>query len=135
MCKCGNRLHFNCIHFLERMVEDTRRIDCLETEVFVVKVTNIQTLCGERVGLNIYIGAGDALEETRLSDVGVTADQERPRVGVNGGETAQMLADLGAEGWARTRIPSNYCIRLYGTKSTGRHRREPPPGRQSSDPP
>lgn len=46
------------------------------------------------VGLNINIRPRDALQERRLPGVGETADDERPRVRVDGRETAEMLPDL-----------------------------------------
>jgi hypothetical protein len=87
-------LHFNGVHLLKRVVENTGGIDGLESQVLVVKVTNKQTLGGESVGLDIHIGAGDASEEAGLSNVGVTADEQGPGVGVDGRKTAEMLADL-----------------------------------------
>lgn len=76
------------------MVKDTGGVDGLESQVLVVKVTNKQTLGGESVGLDIHVGAGDASEEARLSNVGVTADKQGPGVGVDGRKTTKMLADL-----------------------------------------
>lgn len=57
-------------------------------------MTDKQTLGSEGVGLDIHIGAGDASEEAGLSNVGVTADEQGPGVGVDGRKTAEMLADL-----------------------------------------
>lgn len=76
------------------MVQNTGSVDGLETKHLVIEVTDEQTLCCEGVGLDINIGAGDVLEETRLSDVGVTADEESAGVGVDGGKTTQVLANL-----------------------------------------
>jgi len=90
----SDRLHFNGVHLLQRVVQNTGSVDGLESQHLVVEVTDEQTLCGESVGLNVDIGAGDVLEETRLSNVGVTADEECAGVGVDGGQTAQMLANL-----------------------------------------
>ena len=94
MGNSGDRLHFNGVHLLERVVQNSRGINGLETKVLVVEVTNEQTLGGESVGLNIDIRAGDVAQETRLSDVGVSTDQESTSVGVDGGETTQVLANL-----------------------------------------
>lgn len=76
------------------MVEDTRGINGLESQILVIKVTDKQTLGGEGVGLDIHIGARDASEEAGLANIGVTADEQGPGVGVDGGETAKMLANL-----------------------------------------
>lgn len=76
------------------MVENTGGIDGLESQVLVVKVTDEQTLGGKGIGLNVDIGASDAAQETGLSDVGVSADEESSGVGVDGGKTTQMLSNL-----------------------------------------
>lgn len=87
-------LHLNGVHLLKRVVENTRGIDGLESQVLVVEVTDKQTLGSEGVGLDIDVGAGDAAQEAGLSDVGVAADDQSSGVGVNRGQTTQMLADL-----------------------------------------
>lgn len=57
-------------------------------------MSNEQTFRGESIGLNIDIRSGDTLEETRLSNIGITANEERSGIGVNRRETTKMLADL-----------------------------------------
>jgi hypothetical protein len=76
------------------VIENTGGIDGLESQILVIKVTNKQTLGGESIGLDIHVGAGDASEEARLANVGVTADEQGPGVGVDGRKTTKMLADL-----------------------------------------
>ena len=90
----GDRLHFNSVHLLQRMVENSRRINGLEPQVFVVKVTDEQTLGGESIGLYIDIGTGDAAQKAGFPDIGVTANQQGTGVGVNRRQTAQVLTDL-----------------------------------------
>lgn len=90
----GNRLHFNCVHLFKRMVQDTGSVDGLKSQHLVVKVTDEQTLGGEGVWLNVDVGTRNVLEETRLSDVGVTADEECSGVRIDGWETTKMLSDL-----------------------------------------
>jgi hypothetical protein len=90
----GDTLHLNGVHLLKRVIQNTGGIDGLEAEILVVEVTDKQTLCGESIGLNVDIGTSNALEETRLSDVGVTADKQCSSVGVDRRQTAEMLADL-----------------------------------------
>lgn len=70
------------------------RINGLESKVFVVKVTDEQTLSSESIRLDVDIGSGDASQETRFSNIGVSADQQGSCGGINGGKTAKMLADL-----------------------------------------
>ena len=57
-------------------------------------MTNKQTLSSESVWLNIDIGSGDALQETRLSDIRVTADEKSTGVWIYRRKTSQMLTDL-----------------------------------------
>jgi hypothetical protein len=60
----------------------------------VICVTNKERLCGERVRLNLNIGASELVHEAGLSDVGVSAHQEGSGVGVNVRKTGHMLSDL-----------------------------------------
>jgi hypothetical protein len=94
MGNSSDTLHLNGVHLLQGVIKDTWGIDSLESQVFVVKMAHKQTLGGESVWLNIHICASDAAEETRLSDVGVPADQKSTGVGINRRQTAQMLANL-----------------------------------------
>lgn len=94
MRNSGDTLHLDGVHLLERVVQDTGRIDGLETEVLVVEVADEERLRGESVGLDVDVGAGDGAQEARLADIRVTADEQGAGVGVDGGETAQVLADL-----------------------------------------
>lgn len=44
--------------------------------------------------LNIYVGPGDLVDETGLSNVGITADQESPGVGIDSRQPRNVLPDL-----------------------------------------
>lgn len=46
-------------------------------------MTDKQRLRGESVGLHIDIGAGDFVDKTALPDVGITANQNSPGVGID----------------------------------------------------
>lgn len=76
------------------MVKDTRSINCLESQVLIVEMSDEQALSGESIWLDIDISSGNALQETRLSDIRITADQERAGVWVDRWKTAQMLSNL-----------------------------------------
>lgn len=76
------------------MIQNTRGIDGLKSQVLVVEMSNEQTLGCERIWLDIDIGSCDTLQEARFSDVRVSADEEGSGVGINGGETTQMLSHL-----------------------------------------
>jgi hypothetical protein len=90
----GNGLHFNGVHLLKRVVEDSGGINSLESQVLVVEMTNKQTLGRESVRLNIDIRAGDAAQKAGLSDIGISANQESAGIRVNRGQTTQVLPDL-----------------------------------------
>lgn len=94
MSESGNRLHLNGVHLLERVVEDSGRVDDLPPEVLVVHVADEERLGGEGVGLDVDIGASDLVHEGGLSDVGVSANEESTGGGVDGGETGHVLANL-----------------------------------------
>lgn len=57
-------------------------------------MTNIESLCGEGIGLDLHVGAGDFVHETRLAHVGIAAHDEGAGGGVDAGETSKMLAHL-----------------------------------------
>ena len=59
----GDRLHFNGVHLLQRVVQNSGGINGLETEVFVIEMANEQTLSSESVGLNINVCAGNIAQE------------------------------------------------------------------------
>lgn len=59
MGKSGNRLHFNGITLLKWVIENTRGIEDLPTEMSVVHVTDEERLRRESVRLDINIGASN----------------------------------------------------------------------------
>ena len=90
----GDGLHFNSVHFLEWMVEDSGGIYGLESKVFVVEMTNEERFGGESVGLNVDVCSGHTSQEARLPDIGVAADKKCTCIWINGWKTAEMLAYL-----------------------------------------
>lgn len=94
MCDCSDRLHFNGVHLLQWVVQDTGGINGLESQVLVVEMSNEQTFRGERIGLNIDIGSGNTLQEAGLSNIGVSANEQGSGIGINRRETTKMLSDL-----------------------------------------
>ena len=87
-------LHLDRVHLFERVVEHAGRVDDLPPEVLVVHVPDKERLGRERVRLHVDIGPRDLVDERALADVGVAADQQRPRVGVDRGQTRNVLPDL-----------------------------------------
>ncbi|EEQ37900.1 conserved hypothetical protein [Clavispora lusitaniae ATCC 42720] len=82
--------HFNVVHFLGWSVQDSRGVDCSETQVLVVKMTHVQGFGGESVRSDLDVGLGNAAQEGRFSHVRVAADKQRSCVGVDGRQTAQV---------------------------------------------
>ena len=75
MRKSSDTLHLDGVHFLERVVEDPRGIDDLPSQVLVVEVTDKKRLGRERVRLHINVRTRDLVDEGRLSNVGIPADE------------------------------------------------------------
>lgn len=71
MGQSSDRLHFNGISFFQTMVQNTWGIDNLPSNMFIIGMTYIQTLGGERIGLYIYIGVGDIVGETGFTYIRV----------------------------------------------------------------
>ena len=90
----GDTLHFDGVHLFQRMIENTRSVNGLESQIFVIKMTDEQTLGSEGVGLDINIGTGNASQETRLANIGISTDEEGSSVGVDGRQTTKMLTHL-----------------------------------------
>jgi hypothetical protein len=57
-------------------------------------MSNKERLGGESIWLYVDIGSSDLVDETTLSDVGVTANQESPGIGIDSGQTVHVLPDL-----------------------------------------
>ena len=87
-------LHLDGVALLQRVVENSGSVDDLPAKILVVGVSDVQRLGGEGVRLNLHVGPGDLVDEAGLADVGKAADEQRPGVGIDGGQTAQVLADL-----------------------------------------
>lgn len=94
MSNCTDGLMFDGVHLLKWVVENTGGVNGLEAQHLVVEVANEKTLGGEGIWLDIDIGPGNALQERRLADIGVSADDESTGVGVDGWETTEMLSHL-----------------------------------------
>ena len=48
---------FDGVHVLECVVQDTRRVNSLEAKHLVVEMSDVQTLCGESIGLHLDVGS------------------------------------------------------------------------------
>ena len=94
MSQCSDGLHLNGVTLIERVVEDTWRVDDLPAGVLVVSVAHEEVLCSEGVWLHVHIGVGNIIDEARLADIREAGDDESTRVRVDCGQTRQMLPDL-----------------------------------------
>mmetsp|Transcript_38497 Transcript_38497/g.85933 ORF Transcript_38497/g.85933 Transcript_38497/m.85933 type:complete len:380 (+) Transcript_38497:508-1647(+) len=90
----GDGLHLDGVALVQGVVEDAGRVDHLPPQVPVVHVPHVQRLGREGVRLHLHVRAGHLVHEGGLAHVGVAADDEGPRVGVDRGEAAQVLAHL-----------------------------------------
>lgn len=66
----------------------------LPPDVFVVHVSNEQTLGGESVRLHINIGSGDFVDEAGFAGVREAGEDESAGARVDGRQTSQVLSDL-----------------------------------------
>lgn len=90
----GDGLHLDRVHLLEGVVQHSRRINHLPSEVLVVHVAHKERLGRERVRLHVDVRARDLVDKGRLADVGVAANEERAGGGVDRRQTGHVLADL-----------------------------------------
>jgi hypothetical protein len=90
----GDGLHLDGVAVLERVVENAGRVDDLPAQVLVLGVAHKERLCGEGVRLDLDVCARDLVDEARLAHVREPGHKERSRVGVDRGQTREMLADL-----------------------------------------
>lgn len=94
MGQSSEGLHLNGVPLIQRSVQDSRRIDALDLDVFELRVTDVEVLGRERHRGNLYFGSGHFVDETRLAYVRVTEEQNGWGVRVNGGESSDVLSDL-----------------------------------------
>merc|ERR1719219_2112225 len=87
-------LHLYSVPVLQRMVQDTGGVNNLPSQIFVVRVSDVQTLGGEGVGLHLNIGSRDLVDEAGLANVWESCDDQSPGVGVDGWKPAEVLPDL-----------------------------------------
>lgn len=87
-------LHFDVVHLVQGLIQDTRGVDNLPSDVVVISVTDEQGLGCEGIRLNIDIGVGDLVDETGFTDVGETSDEEGTGVRVDVGHSGKMLSDF-----------------------------------------
>ena len=62
---------------------DIKTSSYLPSQIFVVRVTNVQTLGGKGVRLNLNIGSRDLVDEAGLADVGKTCRRDRALINIS----------------------------------------------------
>ena len=66
----------------------------MPSKVLIVSVSNEERFGGERIRLHVYIGPGDFVQETGLSHVGISAQDESSCVGIDAALPSQCFANL-----------------------------------------
>lgn len=76
------------------MIQDSRRVDDLESGGLVIRVADVQRLRGEGIRFDFYVSFADAVNEARFTDVRVAGQHKGFFVRIDAGESAQMLTNL-----------------------------------------
>ena len=90
----GDGLHLVGVALLERVVQDSGRVDHLPANVVVVHVTEEERLGRERVGLHVHVRARHFVHEAGLADIGEAAQDQGTVRRVDRGETRHVLSHL-----------------------------------------
>lgn len=90
----SDTLHFNGVTLFQGVIQDTGGIDNLPSHVLVIGMTNVERLGGERITLDFDISLGDRVNETTLTDIGVTGNHQSSFEGIDGGQSCQMLSNF-----------------------------------------
>mmetsp|Transcript_2002 Transcript_2002/g.3196 ORF Transcript_2002/g.3196 Transcript_2002/m.3196 type:complete len:276 (-) Transcript_2002:112-939(-) len=94
VCQSNNGLHFDCVSFLQGMIQDPWSVNDLPTQVLVIAMTYKERFRGEGVWLDINVTTSDLVHETRLSHVGQAAHEDGSCVRVQGWKTRKMLTNF-----------------------------------------
>jgi len=94
MSKSSDCLHFDGVSFIEWVIKNTGSIDDLPFSIFVIGVTDEQTLSGESIRLNINVCVRHIVNQTRFTNVWETSQDQRPGIGIDCWKSTQMLSDF-----------------------------------------
>ena len=94
MSQSSNGLHLNCVPLIQRSVQNSWRINALNSDIFEVGVTHIKVLGGERHRTDLHIGSGQFVDQTRFTDIRETKEQNGRQVGIDRRQSSNMLSDL-----------------------------------------
>ena len=87
-------LHFDRVSLLKGVVQDSRCVHHLPSEVAVVHVPHEQRLCGEGVRLYLDVCSRHLVHETGLANVWEATHQDGASVWIDGRESGKMLSHL-----------------------------------------
>ena len=94
MGECGDGLHFDRVSLIQRMIQNTGRINNLPTRIFIIRMTHEQALRRKSIGLHINIGISHIINQTRFTNIRIARQKERPRIRIDARQPAQMLPHL-----------------------------------------
>mmetsp|Transcript_7775 Transcript_7775/g.21171 ORF Transcript_7775/g.21171 Transcript_7775/m.21171 type:complete len:356 (-) Transcript_7775:302-1369(-) len=87
-------LHLDGVPLLKRPVQDSWCVNHLPTQVLIVGVPHEQTLCGEGIRLHFNVGTRHLVHERTFPHVGISTDEKRPGVWIDGRKSRHVLPDL-----------------------------------------
>mmetsp|Transcript_56924 Transcript_56924/g.123174 ORF Transcript_56924/g.123174 Transcript_56924/m.123174 type:complete len:205 (-) Transcript_56924:135-749(-) len=76
------------------MIQNTRGVDHLPSDVVVVQMPNEEGLRGEGIRLNVNVGVGHDVHERGFAHVWVASKDQSPRGRIDGRQPSQMLPHL-----------------------------------------
>ena len=90
----GDGLHFNRVSFVQRSIQNSRRVQNLPPQVLVIRVTDVNRLRRERVRLHLNIRSRHLVHKARFTHIRIPAHQNRPRVRIDARQTRHVLSHL-----------------------------------------
>lgn len=76
------------------MVQDTRGVDDLVSEIFVFGMADIQGLSCKGIRLDLNVGFADGVDEWGFADIGIACQENGSLIRIDGRKTAQVFSDL-----------------------------------------
>jgi len=94
MGECSDGLHFDRVSLIQRVIQNTGRINNLPARIFIIRMTHEQALRSESIRLHINIGISHIINQTRFTNIRIARQNERARIGINARQPSQMLPHL-----------------------------------------
>lgn len=83
-----NWLHFNCVHLVKSVVQQSRWVYHLISQIFIFSMADIQCLSCEGIWLNFNIGLADCVNERRFSNIWIPCQKNCSFIRVDCWKTA-----------------------------------------------